>query len=152
MNKLILNAVAVTTLAASFAAGQPTGTPPTSAEIVSNRVARLTTLLTLTTAQQTQATTIFTTEVTALAAIKTNLDTARTALNAAVLKNDSAAIVTQATQIGALTTQQVEAQAKADASFYALLTPDQQTKYTELRLTGLGGRGGPGGPGHGGPH
>jgi Spy/CpxP family protein refolding chaperone len=143
MNKSILNAVAIATLAASFAAGQPT---------VANRVARLTTLLTLTTAQQTQATTIFTTEETALTPIRTSLDTARTALNAAILKNDSAAIVTEATQIGTLTTQQVEAQAKADASFYALLTTDQQTKYTELKSAGFGGPGGPGGPGHGGPH
>jgi Spy/CpxP family protein refolding chaperone len=133
------------------------GYSPTPAQTIVNRIARLTTLLTLTTAQQTEATTIFTNEQTALSGIPTSMQTARTALQTAIEKNDVTGITTQATQIGSLTTQQLEIQAKADAAFYAILTADQQTKYNQLQGSGLGGPGGgPGGfggfgPG-GGPH
>jgi hypothetical protein len=54
--------------------------------------------------------------------------------------------------------QQVLAQATAEGAVYAILTTEQQTKFTTLRLAGLfggpGGPGGQGGPGHGpgGPH
>jgi Spy/CpxP family protein refolding chaperone len=99
----------------------------------------------LTTAQQTEATTIFTTEQTALSALLTSMQTARTALQTAVQNNDLTGITTQATQIGSLTTQQVEAQGKAGAAFYAILTTDQQTKYGQLQSIGIGGPGGPGG-------
>lgn len=135
--------IAFTALSASCLFAQRQLTPPTSAEMIANRVARLTTLLTLTTSQQTQATTIFTNEQTAESGLTTSIQTARTALRTAVQKNDLTGIVTQATQIGALTTQQVEIQAKAEAAFYAILTADQQTKYN---LRPFGGFGGPGGP------
>ena len=68
---------------------------------------------------------------------------AQTALQTAIKSNDLTGIMTQATQIGSLTTQQVEDRAKADAAFYAILTPDQQTKYNQLHDAGVGGRGGP---------
>jgi hypothetical protein len=124
-------------------------TPPTPAQIVANQVARLTTLLTLTTAQQAAATTIFTTEQTALSGLRTSSETARTALQNAVEANDGSAIATQSSQIGDLTGQQVLAQATANAAFYALLTSSQQTTYKALGGPGAG-RGGPGGPGPGG--
>jgi len=150
MNKRILTVFAFTTLSASTLFGQPwstSGTPPTTAQLVTNLVARLTALLTLTTAQQTQATTIFTNEQTAVSALSTSMQTAQTALQTAIKSNDQTGIVTEATQIGALTTQQVEDSAKASAAFYAILTPDQQTKYNELHAVGIGGPGGLGGPG-----
>jgi Spy/CpxP family protein refolding chaperone len=108
-------------------------------------------LLTLTTAQQAQATTIYTTEQTALSGLNTSRQTAQTALQTAIKANDLTGIMTQATQIGSLTTQQVEDQAKAEAALYAILTTDQQTKYNQLHSVGLGGRGGPGRGGFGGP-
>jgi Spy/CpxP family protein refolding chaperone len=151
--KRIVTILALTTLSASFVFGQGparTPTPPTPAQIVANLVQRLTALLTLTTAQQTEATTIFTTEQTAVSALNTSMQTAQAALQTAIKANDLTGIMTQATQIGNLTTQQVEDQAKADAAFYAILTTDQQTKYNQLHAVGLGGRGGPGGPGFGG--
>ncbi len=132
-------------------------TPPTPAQLTANQVARLTTLLTLTTDQQTQATTIFTAEYTALSTIQTSLQTERTTLNRAVTANDTAGIAAAASEIGTLTGQQVLAQATASAAFLLILTTDQQTKYEALQTSG-GGRGpgqdGPGGPGHGpgGPH
>jgi Spy/CpxP family protein refolding chaperone len=150
MKKRIFTAVAFTTLTASVLFGQFFGTsttPPSAAQMVGNLVARLTTLLTLTTAQQTQATTIFTNEQAAVSALNTSMQSAQTALQTAIKSNDQNGIVTQATQIGALTTQQVEGSAKASAAFYAILTPDQQTKYNDLHAVGIGGPGlGGGGP------
>lgn len=151
MKKWIYSALALGLLSSTVWAqtSGATRTPPDPAQMIANRVARLTTLLTLTTDQQTAATAIFTTEQTAVSALMASMQSARTALHTAVQSNDLAGITAAATQIGALTTQQIEAQAKADAAFYALLTPDQQTKYNELRSGGFGhpGHGGPGGPG-----
>jgi Spy/CpxP family protein refolding chaperone len=142
---------------ASFCAAQTTttGSAPTIATIVAHQVERLTVLLTLTAAQQTSATTFFTTEQTALAAIQTSLETAQTALETAVEANSPGGITTAATQIGTLTTQQFEAVGTANAAFYAILTADQQTKYKQLLGGGYLNGGFPGGgPGHGpgGPH
>jgi len=121
-------------------------TPPTPAQIVSNMVARLTKLLDLNTTQQASATSIFTTEETALATIRTSMHSARTALQADIKSDNTADIATQAAAIGGLTTQEVQAQGIADAAFYGILTTDQQSKYETLGPRG-GGPGGPGGPG-----
>jgi len=133
----------------------PPPSPPTVAQIVARQVDQLTKLLDLTAAQQTQATTIFTTRQTALANLKTSMDTAQTALDAAVKKNDFNGIANAANTIGSLTTQQVTAQATGDAAFWQILTSDQQTKLGVLHAAGVGGPGGPGqgdGPGgKGGP-
>jgi Spy/CpxP family protein refolding chaperone len=141
-------ACAILTTVALFA--QQTGSPlspPTPAQMVANRVAGLTALLNLTTTQQTQATAIFTTERNAVSGLLTGLQTAHATLQAAIQNNDTAAITTQATLIGNLTTQQVEAGANAEAAFYATLTADQQTKYKQLLSTGFGRLGGFRGPG-----
>ena len=147
MKKSIVTVLAFTTLSASLVFGQATA--PTTDQIVANLVKRLTALLTLTTTEQTQATIIYTAEQTALSGLNTSMQTAQTALQTAIKTNSLTGIITQATQIGSLTTQQVEAQGNAEAAFYAILTPDQQTKYSELHSVGLGGRGGPGGGGRG---
>lgn len=123
-------------------------TPPTPAQMVANQVARLTTLLDLTSTQQASATAIFTTEQTALASVRTSMQTARTALQTAIKSDDANAIATQSGQIGSLNGQEVLAQATASAALYAILTADQQVKYNTLGPLG-GGPGGPGGPG---PH
>jgi Spy/CpxP family protein refolding chaperone len=126
-------------------------TPPTPEQMVTHQVARLTKLLDLTSTQQASATTIFTTEQTALAALRTSLKTAHTALQTAIKSDDTTIIGTQAAQIGTLTGQEVLAQATASGAFYAILLPDQQTKYDTLGPLG-GGPGGPGGFGGPGPH
>lgn len=158
MLKGSLAAAAVLGFAAFVVSAQTTTTPPTPpapADIASHIVARLTKLLDLNSSQQTEATTIFTTEETTLATLRTSLQNAHTALQTAITGNDSSAIATQATQIGTLTGQQVQAQATASAAFYAILTADQQSKYTTLGPLlgpgGPGGFGGPGGPGGPGP-
>ena len=159
-----VRSIVLTTLAASVIYAQSTSapappTPPTPAQQATQLVNRLTTLLDLTSAQQTAATTIFTTEFTTLATLQTSFQTARTSFQTAIEGNSLSAVNTVAAQIGNLTQQQVAAQGTADMDFYAQLTAAQQTKYTTLNLGGLGGpgfggpgrgRGGPGG-GPGGP-
>jgi Spy/CpxP family protein refolding chaperone len=119
--------------ASAFAQGP--GNPPNPA----GQLARLTTLLNLTAAQQTQATAIFTSEQAAVAPIQTEVQTAHTSLTAAVKSNQTATIDTLATQLGTYEGQLAAIRSKAQAAFYALLTADQQAKYDSLH--------GPGGPG-----
>ena len=121
-------------------------TPPAPAQVAANIVARLTTLLDLTSDQQASATTLFTNQVTVDQALQTQMQAARTALQTAITSNSG--ISTAAAAIGSLTTQQVANDATTDAAFYASLTSTQQAKYTSLQPLGQGpGGGGPGGPG-----
>ncbi len=133
MNHRIAHTLAAGVLAAGLVLAQPPnghgGTPPDPAAMVARQVDRLTTLLTLTDAQKQQATTIFTNAVTAETPIRTNLQTAHTSLVTAVRGGDTASIDNLSAQIGSLTGQEVDVQSKAEAAFYKLLTPDQQTKY-----------------------
>jgi Spy/CpxP family protein refolding chaperone len=115
--------------------------PPSPDQIAAQRVARLTTLLTLTAGQQSIATTIFTTEATAVSGLFSVEQSARTALETAVEANDTAGIASAAAQLGTLDSRQIQAHASADAAFFAVLTADQQTKYRELIAQGPGGRG-----------
>jgi Spy/CpxP family protein refolding chaperone len=117
---------------------------PDPATIVQQRVDRLTTLLSLTAAQVSQATTIFTNAQNAIAPLRTNLPTYYTSMQAAVKSNATATIDQLAGQIGAATGQITALQNKADAAFYAILTSDQQAK-----LNASGSRGVGGGPGRG---
>lgn len=121
------------------------GTAPDPATMVANKVAFLKALLTLTDAQVTQTTTIFTNEITQETTLRASIDTARTSLNTAIKSNATSSIDQYAAQIGTLTGQMTAVDAKAEAAFYALLTTDQKTKYDALATAG------PGGPGHGRP-
>jgi Spy/CpxP family protein refolding chaperone len=124
--------------------GTPTHTPPTPAQVAAHRVQFLTTLLSLTSDQQAQATTIFTTAATANATTRTSLKAAHTALKTAIQNNDTAGINQAASQIGNLEGQSTLAQATADAAFYAILTADQKTKFSSLGADGhFGGGFGP---------
>jgi Spy/CpxP family protein refolding chaperone len=135
-------AVAALSAAIAFAQGprnRDGGTPPDPATRVQMRVNMLAQQLGLTDDQKAKATTIFTDAMTAEQTIQTSMQTARTALSDAVKANNSNAIDQAATTIGTLTGQMVSIQSKADAAFYAILTPDQQSKFSTTR--------GPGGPG-----
>jgi Spy/CpxP family protein refolding chaperone len=113
-------------------------------------VATMTTLLSLSTGQQAQATSIYSTARTSSKDIQTNMHTAQTSLSAAIKKNDVAQIDALTAQIGALHGQSLSIQSKAEASFYSTLSAEQQTKYDTLHRGGFGGGpGGPGGPGGG---
>lgn len=147
--------VALVALAACAALGQNAmggRTPLAPAQLAAREVARLTTLLDLTTAQQTAATTLFTTKFTALQSTQSNMQAARKTLAADVKSNNTSGISADAQAIGNLTAQRVEAEATADAAFYTLLNATQQTKVNTLKLQGMGGQGGLRGPGgFGGP-
>jgi hypothetical protein len=125
-----------------------THTAPDPATVVADQVARLTRLLTLTTAQAAQATTIFTNALAAVTPLETSLDADYTSIEAAVKNNAAATIDSVSASIGTLTGQIVDIQNKADAAFYAILTSAQQTIFNSRG--GLGGGGGfrRGGPGH----
>jgi hypothetical protein len=114
------------------ASGTGTTNPPDVATLVAREVAFLTNLLTLTTSQQSQATTIFTSELNSITPLKTTISTAQTALTTAIKANDTAGITTQASTIGTTQGQITLIQAKADAAFYALLTSAQQAKLTDF--------------------
>jgi Spy/CpxP family protein refolding chaperone len=151
ISKLLFVAAAI---AAALFAQRPFGTltsatPPDPTTIVANQVGRLTSLLTLTTAQQAQATTIFTNSLNAITPLQTTIHTGQASLKTAVKGNDTATIDQLAAEIGTAQGQILSIQNKADAAFYAILTPDQQTKLSQTHFSGgLGfGRGrGPGGP------
>jgi Spy/CpxP family protein refolding chaperone len=132
------------------------GTPPDPATMVQHRVARLTTLLTLTTAQASQATTIFTNAQTAITPLHTSLEQYRDSMQTAVKGNALGTIDSLAASTGTVEGQILGIQAKADAAFYALLTAEQKTKYDSMPqgrgpggrgMRPMGGPGGPGGPG-----
>lgn len=107
------------------------------ATLAARQVSLLTHLLTLTTGQQTQATTIFTASITANQALDTQETAARTALLAAIKANATATITAQATALGNLEAQEIANSAKADAAFYLLLTTDQKTKLDSINNDGF---------------
>ena len=126
--------------------GHNGGTPADPATMIQMKVDRLATLLTLTDAQKTQATTIFTNAYNSSQSIQTSLQTDQQTLAAAVKANNTTTIDQVATTIGTLQGQLTAINAKADAAFYALLTADQKAKYDALPHGGPGF----GGPGRGG--
>jgi hypothetical protein len=154
--KTVLKAIAAGALSAALMMAQGPGpfgvmtssTPPDPATMVANQVARLTKLLTLTTSQATEATTIFTAAVNSITPLQTTLSTDWQSMQTAVQSNSTATIDSLSASIGTLTGQITDIQNKADAAFYATLTSTQQTT-----LNAAGGRfgGGPGGGGPGGP-
>jgi Spy/CpxP family protein refolding chaperone len=157
MKKCLYSMFAIATLGTSLLFAQDSGAPgtppapPNPAQMAAHHISRLSTLLNLNASQHAQASTIFKDQHAGMSGIFSSMRAARTALQAAIENNDVSAISAQAAQIGSLTTQEVENRAKAEAAFYAILTPDQQAKYKQLQsmhggLEGFGGRG-PGHPG-----
>jgi Spy/CpxP family protein refolding chaperone len=141
MKKLTTAILLIVALAATLLLAQ---TPPTKphdpAMYVQHRVNFLTTVLSLTAAQQQQATTIFTNAANATSSLHSSMKTAHDSLKTAIKSNDTAGIDQAAATIGNLTAQLVSGQAKAHAAFYQILTPDQQNKLSQLESEG--------GPGH----
>ena len=86
----------------------------------------------LTADQKAQAKTIFQAAKQAGAPIRTQLQANRQAMVAAIEKNDPSQMKTLASAAGALQAQLVLNRATAMAQFYAILTPDQQTKLNQM--------------------
>ena len=93
----------------------------------------LTTLLSLTPNQQTEAASIFAKASAAVAELKTTRKTARRTLGESVSNNDNGRIRQTSIAIGTLTAQHHSIGAGANAAFFQLLTPDQQAKLTQFR-------------------
>ncbi|MDX2152783.1 MAG: Spy/CpxP family protein refolding chaperone [Bryobacteraceae bacterium] len=123
-----------------FAQGPRLGGRPGGGN-VEERVDRLAQRLTLTDAQKTQATTIFTAAETAADELEPKLAAARTAINDAVKANAAASqIDSLSAAYGTLVGQMTAIHSKAQASFYALLTTEQKAIFDGLR-NGRGPRG-----------
>jgi Spy/CpxP family protein refolding chaperone len=154
MKKYILALTAVAALTTSVVFAQHMRTPPDPATMVQHHVDHMTKALSLTPAQQQQATTMLTGLMQGQQANHDQLKAAHASLKAAVQKNDAAGIEQAATTIGNLTAQGIAAHAKSQAAFLQILTPDQQAKFNAMDMgEGMHGHGGPGGPGmHGGMH
>jgi Spy/CpxP family protein refolding chaperone len=143
---------AVLALASVFAMAQH-GNPPDPGKMAQRHLDFLTKQLSLTPQQQQQASTIFSEAANNAKATHDQMRTAHDSLKAAIQKNDSAGIEQAANTIGSLTTQMITSHAKAQAAFYQTLTPEQQTKMSDLESQhhgmGMGHgfrHGGPGGP------
>jgi Spy/CpxP family protein refolding chaperone len=89
--------------------------------------------LNLTADQKTQAKAIFQAAKTAGAPIRTQLQTARQDMAAAIKAGDSGKIQSIATAAGPLQAQLMANRADAMAKFYAILTPDQKTKLDQMQ-------------------
>jgi Spy/CpxP family protein refolding chaperone len=153
IKKLTLSLVATAVAAAALLAQPPArrgDTPPDPAAFVERRVDFLAKLLSLTEDQQARAKTIFAAAGEAVQAVNANFAAPREALAEAIKTNSVAAIDQAAGEIGRLHGQVTAIQAKADAAFYAILTPDQRTKYDAMPRGGPGPGFGPGGFGPGG--
>ena len=90
-------------------------------------------LLSLSSNQQAAATAIFTSALASLDAVRADSKTAKTNLNEAVRRNDSAGISTAATALGTLRAQRKLTAANASAAFFQVLTADQQQKLTSFQ-------------------
>lgn len=119
------------TLASVALAQAPT--PPSPADQARRQVKYLTTILSLTTAQQQQAKTIYVNSATSEQTIHTSMRQAHDTLRTAVKNNNTAGIDEAANTIGLLTAQMESARAKADAALYQVLTADQQAKLSDLQ-------------------
>ncbi len=107
--------------------------PPSPTDHAQREVKHFTTLLSLTPAQQEQATAIFTDAAIAEQKLHEVERPAHESLRSAV-KSDNVSAIEQASNIiGQSTTTLVAVHAKADAAFYQLLNPEQQNKLSELQ-------------------
>lgn len=148
MRTTLLKVLPFLALAGVLAAAQHRN-PPDPAQMLQHHVDMLTRRLSLTTQQQQQATSIFTEAENNSKTVRDQMHAAHESLHAAVKKNDTAAIEQISNSIGNLTAQQTMAHAKAMAAFFQTLTPEQQTKLSQMESEhgpGMHRHGGPGGP------
>ncbi len=153
MKTLFLKVIALATLCGLMVAAQEQRTHDT-AQHIQRHIAALSKSLSLTPAQQQQATTLLTDALNAGKALHQQMQTAHESLKAAVGKNDTAGIDQATGTIGALNGQMMAIHAKAMAAFRQILTPDQQSKLDSMNshgdmfgpMHGFGGHGGADGP------
>jgi Spy/CpxP family protein refolding chaperone len=106
---------------------------PKNANKQTRYLVSLTGLLSLTTGQQQQAGSIFTSAVNNRIGINATIKSVRKLLTTAVKSNDTVGIAQAASQIGSLMTQYVTNGAAANAAFYQMLTPAQQATLSQYQ-------------------
>jgi Spy/CpxP family protein refolding chaperone len=99
--------------------------------MIQKRVAKMTALLTLTPAQQTQVTSILTNAV-GSRADRGSMKQVRAQMRTAIEANDTATIEQTSNTIGNIAAQNAAARAKTAAAIYQILTPDQKAKAAQL--------------------
>lgn len=132
---------------AAMAQTTSTSKLPAPAEMAARQVKRLTTLLSLTSAQKQQATSIFTEAAQAEQTARAGDKEAHDSLTSAIKTNDVVTIDQVANTLALSSAQATSIKARADAAFYQILSADQQTKLSELDTEHMGLEGGGGGPG-----
>jgi len=120
--------------------------PPSASEMAQHKVKTLTALLNLTAAQQQQAQAIYGSAAKSEQTLHEGEKEAREALRAAIKNDDTAAIDQVAATLGQSMAESTSIRAKADAAFYQILTPEQQSKLSDLESQHLGPFDLPGGP------
>ena len=109
--------------------------------LIQKRVAKMTALLTLTPAQQTQVTSILT-NAAGSRADRGSMKQVRAQMRTAIQANDTATIEQASNTIGNIAAQNAAARAKTAAAIYQILTPDQKAKAAQLAdLFGNGEKG-----------
>ncbi len=93
----------------------------------------LTSLLSLSPAQQTRLSGIFAAASSSSAALKGDMKAARVDLGKSVTNNDDAGIQRGAGAVGRLAAQRHSIGARANADFFQILTSDQQAKLNQYR-------------------
>jgi Spy/CpxP family protein refolding chaperone len=124
-------------------AGQPSSARRAQFEqrMIQKRVAKMTALLTLTPAQQTQVTAILT-NAAQTRADRGSMKQVRAQMRTAIEANDTATIEQASNTIGNIAAQNAAARAKTAAAIYQILTPDQKAKASQLAdLFGNGEKG-----------
>jgi hypothetical protein len=106
---------------------------PKSAAKQTRYLNSLTTLLSLTSAQQAAAAAVFTNAANNRASLKSSLKAAHKALRDAVQGNDSGAMTQVSSTLGVLTGQKIANGAAANAAIFQLLTPAQQAKLAQYQ-------------------
>ncbi len=106
---------------------------PKSAAKQAKYVASMAALLALTSSQQQQAAAIFSNASAGQKGAHKSLKAARKALSNAVKNNDTAGIAQASATISTLTSQHIASGALANAAFYQLLTPDQQSRLAQFQ-------------------
>lgn len=145
MKKQLINFLGAGALAAGMAFAQTSAatapepgtssavTEGTHRQMMQKRLDRLTRELNLTPSQQSQAKSIFGKASVDARPLRAQLKANTSALRAAVKVNDKAQIDQLSATEGNLIGKMVAIRSGANASFYKTLTPEQQTKFAQLR-------------------
>jgi Spy/CpxP family protein refolding chaperone len=133
--KKVLAVLLTVGLAASLAVAQH---QPNPANMVQKHVQHLTTLLSLSPDQTAKITSILNSAASERSSSMGDMKTAHQSLQTAIKANDANGMQTAAAALGNLMAQQILAHAKTQAAINQVLTPDQQTKFSELDKGGPG--------------